>query len=131
MNKSLICIRSAHAINKTITNKGLKQINNLNINWKNKKDIEIVLTDIDDVSLNTSKHIFNDKPIIHLENNTIELKPFYELLKKRNECYIAYVGNNDNINKIKYVDPSYNNNNDLYHCYPYLMELSFLDYCNN
>ena len=130
MNKSLICIRSAHSINKTITNKGLKQINNLNINWKNKKDIEIVLTDIDDVSLNTSKHIFNDKPIIHLENNTIELKPFYELLKKRNECYIAYVGNNDNINKIKYVDPSYNNN-DLYHCYPYLMELSFLDYCNN
>ena len=66
MNKSLICIRSAHSINKTITNKGLKQINNLNINWKNKKDIEIVLTDIDDVSLNTSKHIFNDKPIILL-----------------------------------------------------------------
>ena len=128
MNKSLICIRSAHAINKTITNKGLKQINNLNINWKNKKDIEIVLTDIDDVSLNTSKHIFNDKPIIQLDNH-LNIKSFYKLLKKRNECYIAYVGNNDNINKIKYVDPLYNN--DLYHCYPYLMELSFLDYCNN
>ena len=128
MNKSLICIRSAHAINKTITNKGLKQINNLNINWKNKKDIEIVLTDIDDVSLNTSKHIFNDKPIIQLDNH-LNIKTFYKLLKKRNECYIAYVGNNDNINKIKYVDPLYNN--DLYHCYPYLMELSFLDYCNN
>jgi len=130
MNKSLICIRSAHAINKTITNKGLKQINNLNINWKNKKDIELVLTDIDNVSLNTSKHIFKNKPIIQLENNTIELNPFFNLLKKRKECYIAYVGNNDNINKIKYHDPLYNKN-DLYHCYPYLMELSFLDYCNN
>jgi len=130
MNKSLICIRSAHSINKTITNKGFKQINNLNINWKNKKDIELVLTDIDNVSLNTSKHIFKNKPIIQLENNTIELHSFFDLLKKRKECMIAYVGNNDNINKIKYVDPMYNKN-DLYHCYPYLMELSFLDYCNN
>ena len=128
MNKSLICIRSAHSINKTITNQGFKQINKLNINWKYKKDIEIVLTDIDNVSLNTSKHIFNNKPIIHLDND-LNIKSFYELLKKRNECMIAYVGNNDNIKKLKYQDPF--NNNDLYHCYPYLMELSFLDYCNN
>ena len=129
MNKSLICIRRANSINGIITNKGFKQINNLNMNWKDKKDIEIIFTDIDNVSVNTSKHIFKNKPIIKLENDFVNIKSFYDLLKKRDECYIAYVGNNENINKIKYVDPL--NFKDLRHCNPYMIELSFRDYCNN
>tara|TARA_B100000408_G_C10278343_1_gene214850 strand:+ start:62 stop:457 length:396 start_codon:yes stop_codon:yes gene_type:complete len=131
MSKSLFCIRNAHSLNKVITTKGFKQIYDLNTQWEQKKDIELVITDLDQVSYNTSLSVFHDTPSIILDKACLKKSnTFYDFLKNRDECIIAYVGNNENVNKIKSSDPNYSKKK-LSHCYPYLLELVFHDSCNN
>ena len=161
MLKNLYCIRNAHNISSTISKEGFKQIGYLKNNWKSKKEIELVISDPDIKSLKTSKAIFEDKPIVshdflHSPSYFIEenlkndvpisihlnylykygyddrLKLFYNFLKTRKECNIAYVGHNKFINTIHCTN---NNKNSIYpklkRVNPYLVEIAFYDLCDN
>ena len=97
MFKSLYCIRNAHNNGKVLTNVGKTQVNFLKSNWRNMKDIELIITDNSPKSIKTTNQIFDNVPIIELDLHTDtnydrKLNMFFNTLKGRKECMIAYVG---------------------------------------
>jgi len=134
MNKSLYCIRRAHVLNNKITNKGYDQIRNLRQNWseKNKKEIELVISESNKPSYDTAKDIFHNLPIIKLGDNYFKnINTFYTFLRERDESVITFVGDQQNIRNIKCTDANSIQDTNIKHCYPYLIELSFKDICDN
>ena len=134
MNKSLYCIRRAHAFNNKITNKGYGQIYDFRKKWsKNKeKEIELVISELNEPSYDTAKYLFHNLPIITLENYYFKnINTFYSFLRKRDESVITFVGDQINIRNIKCTDPNSIQDINIKHCYPYLIELSFKDICDN
>jgi len=140
MLKSIYCIRNAHNISSKITKKGFRQINHVKDSWKDRKYIELVITDTDIQSIDTANGIFNkqipsfkfpDCPVCdyHVYGKCQRLDLFYEFLKTRNECSIAYVGHNTFINKIQCYNIS--KVNYLKRANPYLVELTLSDLCDN
>ena len=154
MNKNLYLIRNvsrSHIMGK----KEIASLFKIKHKWKHINEIELVVCDNDKRSLDSAAEIFTyNKPIITLNylypipfNNTIYDKDiqyitnkpyannnystkrdlFYDFLSKRNECSILYIGHNRFINKML------NNPLDqqLERGYPYLMELTFSDLCDN
>jgi len=141
MLKSIYCIRNADNISSQITKKGLRQINRVKNSWKDRKYIELVITDTDIQSIDTANGIFNNKHIIPLKfpdcpicdhqfyGKCQRLDLFYEFLKTRNESSIAYVGHGTFINKIQCYNIS--KVNYLKRAKPYLVELTLSDLCDN
>ena len=154
MAKTLYCIRNAHNYSSMITLRGLQQINHIKTNWKDLKDVELVITDRDSKSYSTANGIFKGKPLISIDflyspkylmyeyldrdknypskdkilyNNDYPKRVgmFYDFLRNRKEVSIAYVGHN------KFISTLANNQNKVVRCYPYLFELVMKDYCDN
>jgi hypothetical protein len=130
-----------------ITTRGFQQIEHLKNKWKDKNDIELVITDKDYKSLITAKGIFQKKPLISIEflyspnyeySDKIfnanrndygkkyheRIKLFYDFIRERKEVSIAYVGHDKFISHLA-------NKQNIKRCYPYLFELSMKDYCEN
>ena len=154
MNKNLYLIRN---VSKThmMGKKELKKIYQIKHYWKNLKDIELVVCDNDKRSLDSAAEIFMykkpiitlnylfpipfhnmgyDKDINYLTNpsysqNDYSIKRdlFYNFLGKRKECSIAYIGHNKFMNKMLGYEPD----QELERGYPYLMEITFSDMCDN
>ena len=136
--KSLYCIRNAQNNRQIITSIGREQINSLRFGWTTKNNIELVVTDNTKKSMKTAEMIFDGKPIIPLNlqsitsNSDKKLNMFYHFLKNREECMIAYVGHGKFINYIKCTDLYYNSSVDIKRVHPYLVELTFQkDLCDN
>jgi len=136
--KSLYCIRNAENNRQIITSIGRGQINSLRFGWTEKKNIELVVTDNTKKSMKTAEMIFDGKPIIplNLQSATFDdkkkLNMFYQFLKNREECMLAYVGNREFINSIKCTDLYYNSSVDIKRVHPYLVELTFQkELCDN
>ena len=139
MFKSLYCIRNAHNNGKVLTNIGKTQVNLLKSNWRNMKDIELIITDNSPKSIKTTNQIFDNVPIIplNLHNEEIDydrkLNMFFNTLKDRQECMIAYVGHSKFINTVKCADLYYKPfKKHVKRAHPYLVELTFKrDFCDN
>lgn len=154
MTKTLYCIRNAHNYSSMITKKGFIQINNVKNNWKDLKQVELVITDRDDKSYSTAKGIFPNVPSTSVDflyspkfqlseflykndsyllsehykydkNYYGRISMFYDFLRKRKEVSIAYVGHN------RFISSLANNSNKIERCYPYMFELVMKDYCDN
>ena len=132
MFKSLYCIRNAHNNGNVLTNIGKTQVNLLKSNWRNMKDIELIITDNAPKSIKTTNQIFDNVPIIplNLHNEDIDydikLNMFYKTLMNRKECMIAYVGHNKFINTVKCSSTHYKPlKSRLKRAHPYLVELTF------
>ena len=123
--------------------------------WRHLNEIELVVCDNDKRSLDTSIAIFNhkkpiitlnylypvpfhnmdyDKDIKYLTNSNysdndyiVKRDLFYDFLRKRKECSIVYLGHNKFINKMMNNSPD----QELKRGFPYLMELTFSDMCDN
>ena len=138
MFKSLYCIRNAHNNGKVLTNVGKTQVNFLKSNWRNMKDIELIITDNSPKSIKTTNQLFDNVPIIELDlytdiNYDRKLNMFFNTLKDRKECMIAYVGHGKFINKVKCSDLYYKPfKKYVKRAHPYLVELTFKrDFCDN
>lgn len=154
MNKNLYLIRNvskSHIMNKN----ELKRLFKIKHSWKHLNEIELVVCDNDKRSLDSAAEIFMyKKPIITLNylyplpfNNMvydndikyvtnpkyshndylIKRDLFYDFLSKRKESSIVYLGHNKFIN----IMLNYGYEKDLERGYPYLMELTFSDMCDN
>ena len=138
MFKSLYCIRNAHNNGKVLTNVGKTQVNFLKSNWRNMKDIELIITDNSPKSIKTTNQLFDNVPIIELDLHTDinydrKLNMFFNTLKDRKECMIAYVGHSKFINTVKCADLYYKPfRTEIKRAHPYLVELTFKkDFCDN
>ena len=138
MFKSLYCIRNAHNNVSVLTNVGKTQVNFLKSNWRNMKDIELIITDNSPKSIKTTNQIFDNTPIIELDLHTDinydrKLNMFFNTLKGRKECMIAYVGHSKFINTVKCADLYYKPfKTHVKRAHPYLVELTFnRNFCDN
>ncbi len=154
MNKNLYLIRNVaktHIMNR----RELAKLYKIKQSWKHLNEIELVVCDNDKRSLDSAAEIFMykkpimtlnylypvpfnnmvyDKDIKYLTNSNysdndyiIKRDLFYDFLRKRKECSIVYLGHNKFINKMMNNSPD----QDLERGYPYLMELTFSDMCDN
>lgn len=127
---SLICLRRPQHFNNLITKNGIYQLKNLKLKWKKKKEIELVITGNDNISVISAHNIFRDNDIPIVKINDLQKDLFFKFVQTRNESSISFIGDNNFINELKCTNPNYNVH-ELRRLYPYLIELSFIQLCGN